>query len=223
APLTGKETPVRRGITQLAVVGLPQVVLVLLENVHYEGEEHPDTFLARVDGMLNTLSNAGVRKSDEEVSRIIVRQLPDKLFSIEKRSRLTDPNLSRSQIEGIIRSAYARQRAEQLRRPSASAPAASTSAVPSPASAAQRYSHALSVGTADGFRQRGQGGFGRHPGGSGGGMGTGGMARGLPPGPDQQWRRGDGAQLQQRYGLSQSQQWSQGGSYPQQRQSRGRG
>ncbi|CAN0446934.1 unnamed protein product, partial [Hapterophycus canaliculatus] len=76
-----------------------------LENVHYDGEEHPDVFLARVDGMLNTLPHPGVRKSDEEVSRIIVRQLPDKLFSIEKRSRLTDPNLSRSQIEGIIRSA----------------------------------------------------------------------------------------------------------------------
>ncbi|CAN0416906.1 unnamed protein product, partial [Hapterophycus canaliculatus] len=54
-----------------------------LEQVRYAGDEHPDAFLARVDGLLNTLTHAGVRKSDEEVGRIIVRQLPDKLFGIE--------------------------------------------------------------------------------------------------------------------------------------------
>ncbi|CAM9775649.1 unnamed protein product, partial [Hapterophycus canaliculatus] len=47
-----------------------------LENVRYTREEHPDAFLARVDGLLNTLSHAGVRKLDEEIGRIIVRQLP---------------------------------------------------------------------------------------------------------------------------------------------------
>ncbi|CAM9496473.1 unnamed protein product, partial [Hapterophycus canaliculatus] len=49
-----------------------------LEHVRYAGEEHPDAFLARVDGLLSTLSHAGVRKSDEEVGRILARQLPDK-------------------------------------------------------------------------------------------------------------------------------------------------
>lgn len=80
-----------------------------LEHVRYVGEEHPDAFLARVDGMLNTLSLAGVKKSESDIVRIIVRQLPDRLYEVEKRSRLTDPTLSRVQIEGIIRSAYARQ------------------------------------------------------------------------------------------------------------------
>ncbi|CAN0478415.1 unnamed protein product, partial [Hapterophycus canaliculatus] len=47
------------------------------ENVRYAREEHPDDFFARVDGLLNTLSHSGVRKSDEEVACIIARQLPD--------------------------------------------------------------------------------------------------------------------------------------------------
>ncbi|CAN0476900.1 unnamed protein product, partial [Hapterophycus canaliculatus] len=47
-----------------------------LEHVRLTGEEHLDAFLARVDGLLNTLSHAGVRKSDKDVGRILVRQLP---------------------------------------------------------------------------------------------------------------------------------------------------
>lgn len=169
-----------------------------LEHVRYLGEEHPDLFLARVDGMLNTLSLAGIQKTEGEISRIIVRQLPDRLFNIEKRSRLMDPGLSRSQIEEIIRSAYARQRAEQLRNPSASAPAASSTAP-----AVQGVPHALAVGT---------GHFGRSNGGNSGGMGVGGVARGPPPAHQQQWSRGSTSQQQSPWnnrGWSSQQQWQQ--------------
>ena len=87
-----------------------------LEYVRYIGEEHPDVFLARVDGMLNTLALAGVKTQEKKIKRIIIRQLPDRLFNIEKRSLLQDPYLSRPEIEGIIRSAYACQQVEKLRR-----------------------------------------------------------------------------------------------------------
>jgi len=46
-----------------------------VENVRYDGDEAPDLFLSRLDGLLKTLSRAGVSMTDEDVSRIIVRQL----------------------------------------------------------------------------------------------------------------------------------------------------
>ena len=179
---------------------------------HYKGED-PQDFLARADNLLNTLSAAGEQVPENDVVRIIVRQLSSD-YDVEKRSTLTQPGLSRYEVEKIIRNSYARRKAGELRKTATSAPPASA---PSPASVAQNNPHALALGTADGFRQGGRGGYGHQPGGGGGGMGAGRMARGPPPSQQQQqWSRGGWSSQQQRYGPPQQQQGSYGGGAPHQ-------
>ena len=48
-----------------------------LESAKMATDENPKLFFARVDGLTNTLKSVGVAKEEREITRIIIRNLPD--------------------------------------------------------------------------------------------------------------------------------------------------
>ena len=135
-----------------------------VEHVEYRGDEHPDKFFARLDGILHILSYAGEKKSEADVVRIIRRRLPDRLYGVEKRSTLTAAGLSRDDVEEIVRGAFARGQSAKLLG-SASSAATPVVSAPGPAAIAASPSHALAFGTGGDFRReagRAGGGTGKN-------------------------------------------------------------
>ena len=58
-----------------------------LENAQMAADEDPKLFFARIDGLINTLKLVGVTKEEREITRIIIRNLPDD-YDVEKRGVL---------------------------------------------------------------------------------------------------------------------------------------
>ena len=139
-----------------------------LETLHMEAGTDPKLFLADILSREMNLKAIGVEIPEAEMVQLILRQLSDD-FDVEKRTIIvSDPDISRADLEQRINASYSVRKANSLgKRSTAAAPAAST------ASAAQSNPHALAVGQGDGFRQGGRGGSGRHPGGGGGSWGHG--------------------------------------------------
>ena len=52
-------------------------------------DEDPKLFFARVDGIINTLRSAGITKEEREITRIIIRNLPDN-YDVERSRGLGD-------------------------------------------------------------------------------------------------------------------------------------
>ena len=72
------------------------------ENAQMAADEDPKLFFARVDGLINTLKSVGVAKEEREITRIIIRNLPDD-YDVEKRGVLITPEISRFEVEEIAR------------------------------------------------------------------------------------------------------------------------
>ena len=187
------------------------------ESSIYEGRR-PRFFLCpHFPSRDNDACAVGITKSESDIVQVILRQLPER-YNIVKLMTLADPQLTRTRLEYIIRSAYSQRKAHEIAKqgPAMYAPAEP----PNP--------HALVVGR--GFRD-------------GGGMGGGGQRRddgmvsrggGIPRQQQQllhHWSRGGGTlrqqqQLQQHWprdgGMPRQQQqqqhWSRGGGMPRQQQ-----
>ena len=70
-------------------------------------DEDPKLFFAHVDGLTNTLKSVGVTKEEREITRIIIiRNLSDD-YDVEKRGVLTKPEITRFEVEEIVRTRYA--------------------------------------------------------------------------------------------------------------------
>ena len=119
-------------------------------------------------------------RSESEIVQIILRQLPE-CYDV-KTMILTDPQLTRSRLENIIRSAYSQHKAHEIGKqgPAAGAPAEP----PNP--------HALIVGR--GFGDGGAGGSGDQRRDDGMVLRGGGMPRQQQ---QQHWSRGGGMPRQQ--------------------------
>ena len=130
-----------------------ELLLHQLENVEMAKDEDPKLFFARVDGIFNTLRSVGIVKEEREIVRIIVRNLSDD-YDVEKRAALLRRDITRLEMEEIVRTRYAaRQRTKLLQAKStaSSSKAGRQSTIADP--------HALAVG---GFR--GGGGRFQRPG-----------------------------------------------------------
>ena len=106
------------------------------------GDEDPKIFFARISRLETTMRAVGIKKSESDFVQIILRQLPERC-NIVKIMTLADPQLTRSRLEYIIRSAYSQRKAHEIAKqwPAVGAPAE----LPSP--------HAFVVGR--GFRDGG--------------------------------------------------------------------
>ena len=54
-----------------------------LENAQMAADEDPKLFFARIDRLINTLRSVGVTKEGREITRIIIRNLPDE-YDVER-------------------------------------------------------------------------------------------------------------------------------------------
>ncbi|CAN0296239.1 unnamed protein product, partial [Scytosiphon promiscuus] len=152
-----------------AEVALMERELDMVRN--YVGED-PKLFFVRVDKLKNALHHAGITKTEVEIVDIILRNLSSD-YDVEKKSRLAEFNLSRDQVERIVRKAYANRKVEELRNQLA----------PSSAKAAvQPDPHALLISGGHRRDGGGTGGFRRGGGGGGGGGGRGGGGGGYQAG-----------------------------------------
>ena len=152
-----------------------------LKGVQCMGDEDPKFFFARIFRLEIPMRAVGIEKSESEIVEIILLQLPER-YDVVKTVTLADPQLTRSRLENIIRSAYSQRKVHAKQGPAAAAPAAP----PNP--------HALVVGR----------GFEAGAGGGGGGqrrddsmvLRGGGMPRQLQQ-QQQHWSRGGGMLRQQ--------------------------
>ena len=76
-------------------------------------DEDPKLFFARVDGIINTLRSAGITKEEREITRIIIRNLPDD-YDVERRGVLMKPDITRFEMEEIVRTRHAALRRSKL-------------------------------------------------------------------------------------------------------------
>ena len=77
-----------------------------LDNAKMTSDEDPKLFFARVDGMINTLRSAGITKEEREITRTIIRNLPDD-YDVERRGVLMKPDITRVEVEEIVRTRHA--------------------------------------------------------------------------------------------------------------------
>ena len=77
-----------------------------LDNARMGTDEDPKLFFARVDGIINTLRSAGITKEEREVTRIIIRNLPEE-YDVERRGVLLKPDITRIEVEEIVRTRHA--------------------------------------------------------------------------------------------------------------------
>ncbi|CAN0450228.1 unnamed protein product, partial [Pylaiella littoralis] len=80
-----------------------------LEDLRHEDGEDPKLYFLKVDQILSRLRAVGVHKCDAEILEILRRDLSSE-FEIEKRGRLTQPRMTRLQLENKVRSAHADHR-----------------------------------------------------------------------------------------------------------------
>ena len=93
------------------------------ETVQMEVGEDPKIYFARVDKLLNILKSVGIVKEEQEIMRIIIRNLPDQ-YMVEKRSYpSTMPNISRFEVEETVRASYANRKYSDLGKLSVAVPA----------------------------------------------------------------------------------------------------
>ena len=133
-----------------------------LETVQMIVGGDPKICFARVDKLLNTLKSVGIVKEEQEIVRIIIRNLSDK-YVVEKRNHpLTRPYMSHFEVEETVRASYAsRKYYSDLGKLSVAVPAKA------PPSVVINDPHALAAG--GGLRGGGCGGQRQSRGGSGGG------------------------------------------------------
>ena len=167
------------------------------EGVQFMGDEDPNFFFARISRLETTMHGVGIKKSESDIVKIILRQLR---YDVVKIMTLVDPQLTRQRLEYIIRSTYSQRKAHKIAKqwPAVGVPAE----LPSP--------HALVLGR--GFWD-------------GGAVGGGGQRRddgmvsrggGIPRQQQQlqqHWSHGGGMPRQQE---QLQQHWSHGGGMPQQ-------
>ena len=48
-----------------------------IKHAQMAAEEDPKLVFARIDGLINTLKSVGVTKEEREITRIVIRNLPD--------------------------------------------------------------------------------------------------------------------------------------------------
>ena len=85
-----------------------------LETVQMVVGEDPKIYFARVDKLLNTLKSVGIVKEEQETVRIIIRNLSNE-YVVGKRSHpLTRPNISRFEVEEMVRASYANRKYSDL-------------------------------------------------------------------------------------------------------------
>ena len=87
-----------------------------LENIQMTAGEDPKLFFARVDRISNTLKSAGIVKEEREIVRIIVRNLSDD-YDVEKRGILLKSDITRFEVEEVVRTRYAAKQREKLLKP----------------------------------------------------------------------------------------------------------
>ena len=150
--------------------------------------EDPKLIFARADGLSNTLRTVGITKDEREITRIIIRSLSDD-YDVEKRGVLLKRDITRFEVEEVLRTRYAARQQEKLQQPQSTA-SSSKAGPQSPVA----DPHALAVG---GFR----GGGGRN-------QGPGRFGHNQPQGRSQGW--GYPQQTYQSF-----QQWSQQSRSPQ--------
>ena len=132
-----------------------------LETVQMIVGGDPKICFARVDKLLNTLKSVGIVKEEQEIVRIIIRNLSDK-YVVEKRNHpLTRPYMSHFEVEETVRASYANRKYSDLGKHSVAVPAKA------PPSVVINDPHALAAG--GGLRGGGCGGQRQSRGGSGGG------------------------------------------------------
>ena len=88
------------------------------------GDEDSNFFFARIFRLETTMRAVGIEKSESEIVQIILRQLPER-YDVVKTMTLADPQLTRSRLENIIRSAYSQRKTHEIAKqgPAAGAPA----------------------------------------------------------------------------------------------------
>ena len=106
-----------------------------LEGVQLMWDEDLKFLFARIFRLETAMRAVGIEKSESEIVQIILRQLPER-YDVVKIMTLVDPQLTRSRLESIFRSANSQRKAHEIAKhgPAAGAPAA----LPNP--------HALVVG-----------------------------------------------------------------------------
>ena len=77
------------------------------------GDKDPKFFFARISRLETTMRAVGIEKSESNIVQIILRQLPER-DNIVKIMTLADPQLTRSRLEYIIRSAYSQRKAHEI-------------------------------------------------------------------------------------------------------------
>ena len=98
-----------------------KLITYQLENAQMAADEDPKLFLARRDGLINTLKSVGVTKEEREITGIIIRNLPNG-YEVERRGVLIKPEISRSEVEEVVRTRFAAlQRSKLLKSQSAAA------------------------------------------------------------------------------------------------------
>ena len=85
-----------------------------LDNARMGTDEDPKLFFARIDGIINALRSAGITKEEREVTRIIIRNLPED-YDVERRGVLLKPDITRIEVEEIVRTRHAAFTAVQTR------------------------------------------------------------------------------------------------------------
>ena len=76
-------------------------------------DEDSKLFFARVDGITNTLKSVGIMTEEREITRIIIRNLSDD-YDAEKRGVLLKLDITRFDVEEIVRTRYAAQQGSKL-------------------------------------------------------------------------------------------------------------
>lgn len=119
-----------------------------VESIAMQGNGEPRMFFARAEGNLNALPALGIHKLDSEVVRILARRLPSDVHEVEQRTSLLRPGITRSGMEGIVRTFHANRKTKTLEKQH-------FAAVVSAAAAPLVDPHALAVG--GGFQSSGAG------------------------------------------------------------------
>ncbi|CAB1098118.1 unnamed protein product [Ectocarpus sp. CCAP 1310/34] len=153
-----------------------QLLVAELDNITMSDDEDPKLFFSRVAQLETKLRAVGIAKSDQEVVQILVRQLPAR-YDVEKRTSLSKRDLTRAELQDVVRGRYATLKASEMRERGSAALTPAVSVNP----------HALVVGR----------GFGH--GGNGGSGGGGGQRRNGNncDGRGQHWSSGGGVVQQQ--------------------------
>ena len=97
-----------------------ELLIHQLENAQMVADEDPKLFFARVDRLVNTLKSVGIVKEERENVRIIVRNLSDD-YDVEKRGILLKSDITRFEVEEVVRTRYPAKQREILLQPKSTA------------------------------------------------------------------------------------------------------